>query len=158
MPERKIWQAVSEAILTEKKAMYFYQRAALRMQDPAARKVFEQLAAEEKEHAEAFFEVYQGADIPDFEDFLSLERDGSKDWLEEHGGLLDQGFDDLKALQLAMFKELELENQLRRTALSVSDPVIRAVYEVNADLTREHYQAIETEYSRLLHDVRSRNG
>jgi len=158
MSDQKIWQAVLEAIQTEKNAMYFYQRAALRMQDPAARKIFEQLAEDEKEHVDAFFEVYQGAEIPDLPDYLSRESGGSSDWMEELSGLLDGGFDDLKALQLAMLKELHLEKHLRQTAQAISDPAVRAVYEVNADSTRQHFLAIEAEYSRLTLDSRSRGG
>lgn len=128
--------------------MYFYQRAALRMHDKRAREIFLKLAEEEREHAECFLEIYQGTEIPDLTEHLQ-QQDLNSEWLLELDGLLDGGFDDVQALQLAMLKEKHLERQLRQIAGTISDPAIRTVYEVNADSTRQHFVLIEKEFQRL---------
>ena len=61
--------AVRRAIQTEKNAMDFYLRGAELMQNAEARKVFELLAREEREHAEWFHNVYPGDDIADLQEF-----------------------------------------------------------------------------------------
>ena len=148
MSDERIWNAVVEAIKTERSAMYFYQRAAFRMRDKRARQIFLKLAEEEREHAECFLEIYQGTDIPDLTEHLQ-EQDLTSEWLLELDGLLDGEFDDVQALQLAMLKEKHLERQLRQIAGTISDPAIRTVYEVNADSTRQHFVLIEKEFQRL---------
>jgi rubrerythrin len=148
MSNLPIWDAVVDAIRTERNAMYFYQRASLRMRDSRAREIFKKLAAEEREHAEVFFDIYRGADIPNLAEHLS-GPDNESDWLSELEGLLDGGFNDVQALQLAMVKEKHLERHLRRIAGQISDLVVRNVYEANAESTRQHYLLIETEYKRL---------
>jgi len=148
MSDKRIWNAVIDAIKTERDAMYFYQRAALRMRDKQARKTFLRLANDEREHAESFLEIYQGDQIPDLAERLQ-DQDHDSEWMLELEGLLDSGFDDIQALQLAMLKERHLERQLRKLAATIDDPMIRNVYQVNADSTRQHYGIIETEYKRL---------
>jgi len=148
MSDKRIWNAVIDAIKTERDAMYFYQRAALRMRDKQARKTFLRLANDEREHAESFLEIYQGDQIPDLAEHLQ-DQDHDSEWMLELEGLLDSGFDDIQALQLAMLKERHLERQLRKLAATIDDPMIRNVYQVNADSTRQHYGIIETEYKRL---------
>jgi len=148
MSEQRIWSAVVDAIKAERNAMYFYQRAALRMHDKRARAIFLKLAEDERDHAECFLEIYQGAEIPDLTEQLQ-GQDTDSEWMLELEGLLDGGFDDVQALQLAMLKEKHLERQLRQVAGTISDPAIRTVYEVNADSTRQHFVLIETEYQRL---------
>jgi len=148
LQDAQLWAAILEAIRTEKQAMYFYQRAALRMQDPAARKIFERLAAEEREHLDCFFEIYRGAEIPDLSAFLDNTED-ARNWLNELDSLCSANFSDCDALRLAMLKELNLERELRETAVLIADPAARTVYEVNADSTRQHYLAIRDELRRL---------
>jgi len=146
--DQRILDAVISAIMTERQAMMFYRRAALRMQDKRAREIFEQLAREELEHAKYFLDIYQGDSIPGLAEQL-LEDGSESEWMLELAGLLDGGFDDAQALQLAMLKEKHLERQLRHVAGSISDPAIRNVYEVNAESTRQHFIQIEEEYKRL---------
>jgi rubrerythrin len=148
MSDLPIRDAVVDAIRTVRNAMYFYQRAALRMSDKRARAVFEKLAADEREHAASFFAIYRGTAIPDIADQLSGNARESE-WLNELEGLLDGSFDDIQALQLAMLKEQHLEQHLRQIAGKINDLAVRNVYEANAESTREHFKLIEVEYKRL---------
>ena len=84
--------AVRRAIQTEKNAMDFYQRGAEMMKNAEARKVFQLLAREEREHAEWFYNVYPGDDIADLDEFIKIE-DISDDMYEyQHipGVLIDR--------------------------------------------------------------------
>lgn len=142
--------ALRRSIQTEKNAMDFYARGAAQMKNAAARKVFELLAREEREHANWFHNVYPGDDIPDLEAFLNAGPAADSDWLRdlEKVGVAD--LDERKAMALAMEKEQKLAAHLRELAKKVEDPQVRAVFEQNAKSTDNHYQLIESEYARLM--------
>jgi rubrerythrin len=143
-------EAVRRSIQTEKNAMDFYLRGASRMKYAEARKVFELLAREEREHAHWFHEVYPGDDIPDLEAFLDAGPAVDSDWLQELEKVNTAGFDERKAMALAMEKERKLAEHLRELAAKIENPEVRAVYEQNARSTDHHYQVIESEYARLM--------
>lgn len=142
--------AVRRAIQTEKNAMDFYQRGAEMMQNAEARKVFELLAREEREHAEWFYNVYPGDDISDLQTFLSTGADQDSDWMKELKQVKAGDFNERKAMELAMAKEKNLAEHLRTLAAKIDNPEVRAVFEQNATSTDHHYQIIESEYARLM--------
>ena len=142
--------AVRRAMQTEKNAMDFYKRGAEMMENAEAKKVFELLAREEGEHAEWFYNVYPGDDIPDLQEFLKAGVDQSSDWMAELKEVQAANFDERKAMELAMEKEKNLAQHLRALAAKIEDPEIRKVFEQNATSTDHHYQIIESEYARLM--------
>ena len=73
MDRNELQQAIKAAIQTEKDAMDYYKYGAERMADDKARATFELLAREEHQHAESFFRIYSGADIPSFDAFMAEE-------------------------------------------------------------------------------------
>ena len=143
-------EAVRRSIQTEKNAMDFYVRGAAQMKNADARKVFELLAREEREHAHWFHNVYAGDDIPDIEAFLNSGPAIDSDWLKdlEKAGIAN--LDERKALELAMEKEKKLAEHLRAMAAQIDNPEVKAVFEQNARSTDNHYQLIESEYARLM--------
>ncbi len=143
-------EAVRRAIQTEKNAMDFYLRGAEMMKNVEAKKVFALLAREESEHAEWFHNVYPGDDIADLQEFLSAGVDQSSEWLKELKQVDTTGFDERKAMELAMQKEKSLAEHLRATAAKIDNPEVRKVFEQNATSTDHHYQIIESEYARLM--------
>lgn len=143
-------EAIKRAIQTEKNAMDFYQRASGHMKKEEARKTFELLSKEEREHAEWFWKIYPGNDIPDFDAFMAASPDRQSDWLSELEKLILPDFDERKAMELAMDKELKLEKSLRQMAEKMEDAEIRRVYLANAESTHHHYELIESEYARLM--------
>ena len=140
--------AIKRSILTEKSAMDFYTICANHMKNEEAKKTFELLAREEREHAESFFKIYEGDDIGTFDDFMKTETDS--DWLNESEKAALPNMDERKAMEFAMEKEKQLEQHLRAMAEKVEDPEIKAVYEANAKSTKNHYILIESEYARLM--------
>lgn len=146
----EVKDAVRRAMQTEKNAMEFYQRGAELMQNAEAKKVFELLAREEREHAEWFYNVYPGDDIANLQDFLNAGTDKDSEWLKELDQVKTEGFDERKAMELAMEKEKNLATHLRALAEKIDNPDVRKVFEDNAKSTDHHYQIIESEYARLM--------
>ena len=141
--------AVRRAMQTEKNAMEFYQRGAEMMKNAEAKKVFELLAREEREHAEWFYNVYEGDDI-DLEQFMAADADKDSDWMKELNQVKGSDFNERKAMELAMEKEKNLAEHLRALAGKIESPEVRKVFEENAKSTDHHYQIIESEYARLM--------
>ena len=145
-----IQEAIKRSIQTEKNAMNFYQLGAQKMNNPAARRTFELLAKEEREHAAHFYKIYPGADIPSIDAFLDSPPDNSSSWISTISRLISADFSEQKALELAMEREKNLEEVLLELAAKIDAPEIKAVYELNAKETHQHYQLIESEYAHLM--------
>ena len=143
-------EAVRRSIQTEKNAMDFYVRSASQMKNAQARKVFELLASEEREHANWFYNIYTGEDIPDLEAFLNAGPAVDSDWLKDLEKIGVATLDERKAMELAMEKERKLADHLRSMAARIADPAVRKVFDDNARSTDNHYQLIESEYARLM--------
>jgi rubrerythrin len=145
-----VQEAVKRSIQTEKNAMNFYQVGAKQMKDSAARRTFEVLAKEEREHAGQFYRIYDGNDIPSLDVFLDAPPDNESSWMASISRLVDEDFTEQKALELAMEREQNLEQALLETAAKFDDAGVRAVYELNAKETHNHYLMIESEYARVM--------
>jgi rubrerythrin len=142
--------ALKRSIQTEKNARDFYRLGAGHMKDPEARKTFELLAREEAEHARWFYDIYEGGDMPDFDTFMDQAPDTDSDWLNDLEKQQLEGLTERKAMELAMEKELRLEEALRQLAGRIDDPKVREVFLRNAQSTHQHYELIESEYARLM--------
>ena len=145
-----IQEAVKNSIQTEKNAMNFYQLGAKVMKDTAARRVFEILAKEEREHAAHFYKIYDGSDIPSLEEFLDAPPDEESSWIMMISRLIIEDFSEQKAMEVAMDREKKLEVALLEMATLVDNYQVKVVYELNAKETRHHYEMIESEYARLM--------
>jgi len=145
-----VQEAIKRSIQTEKNAMNFYQLGAKQMKDADARRIFELLAGEEREHAAQFYKIYKGTDIPSLDAFLDALVDNESSWIITITRSISADFTEKKAMELAMEKEKNLEESLRVTASKIDDPEIKAVYELNANETHHHYEMIESEYARLM--------
>lgn len=148
-----VQEAVRRSIQTEKNAMDFYRLAAMEMKDADARRVFEILSGEERDHAGTFYRIYTGDDIPSLEAYLGRPPLYESDWLSALGRIIGAGFNERKALELAMQKEQQLEEHLTRMAGQIADPSVREVFELNARSTHNHYLMIESEYARVMRMV-----
>lgn len=145
-----IQDAVKRSIRTAKNAVYFYSLGAKMMQDQAAKELFEQLARDEREHAEHLYGAYQGTDIPSLETYLNTPPDHEAIWYASISRLVENNFSEQKAMELAMKRERHLEKTLLENASKVSDPEVRAILELNARKTRDHYLLIESDYARMM--------
>jgi len=148
-----VQEAVKRSIQTEKNAMNFYQVGAQQMNDTEARRTFELLAREEREHAGHFYRIYQGNDIPSLDAFLDAPPDNESSWMASISRIMGKDFTEQKAMELAMEREQNLEQTLLETAARFDDAGVRAVYELNARETHNHYLMIESEYARLMRMV-----
>jgi rubrerythrin len=145
-----IQKAIKDSIQTEKDAMDFYKYGAERMAEEKARSTFELLAREEYQHAESFYKIYQGDDIPSFQDFMNEPPKTSSAWWQALQNLLVQDFDERKALELAIEQEDALEKSLRAMAARIDDPAIASVYLANANSTHHHLEVCEEDYKAMF--------
>ena len=145
-----VQEAIKRSIQTEKNAMNFYQLGAEKMKDAAARAAFIVLAREEREHAGHFYAIYKGSDIPSLDAFLDTPPDNESSWMSSISRLIATDFSEKSAMELAMEREKNLEETLLETASKVSDTEVKAVYELNAKETHNHYLTIESEYARIM--------
>ncbi len=152
MNEAEVKQALARSVQTEKNAMNFYQIASKQMKNKDAIRTFELLAREEREHAKHFFDKCLCPDLlpASFDAFIEEPPERSSEWLSDLDKALLEGFDDRKAMELAMEKEKRLAESLREMAAKISDPDVRAIFEENAVSTEHHYALIESEYARLM--------
>jgi rubrerythrin len=120
------------------------------MKNSRARKTFEVLAAEELDHARWFYDIYEGPDIPDFDAFMAVAPDKDADWLTDLEKEMMEELDERKAMELAMDKELKLEEALRELAKKMPDGTVAEVYLKNAESTHMHFELIESEYAHLM--------
>lgn len=145
-----IHKALLDAAQTEKDAMDFYKYGAERMAEDKARQTFEILAREEYQHAESFYRIYPGDDIPSFQEFMNAPPNTTSDWWQGLQSLLMQDFDERKALELAIEQEEALEKSLRDMAAKIDDPEIAKVYLANATSTHNHLELVEEDYKGMF--------
>lgn len=145
-----VQKAIKDSIQTEKDAMDFYKYGAERMAEDKARQTFEMLAREEYQHAESFYKIYTGGDIPSFQEFMNAPPNTSSSWWKNLQGLLVQDFDERKALELAIEQEEALEKSLREMASRIDNPDISRVYLANASSTHNHLELVEEDYRAMF--------
>ncbi|MGW8313139.1 MAG: ferritin-like domain-containing protein [Desulfuromonadales bacterium] len=148
--EPKLLEAIKLAIQTEKDVMDFYLKAAALTNNDRGRKVFEQLAKEEREHAGHFFKIYTGTDLGSFEEFMAQPPKANHAMLVQLQKALDENVHERKAMELAMQEEEDLVKSLRLAASRIVDPSVRAVFDRMAEETETHYAIIESEYAHMM--------
>jgi len=150
MDKIELQQAIRASMQTEKDAMDYYRYGAERMAEEKACATFELLAREEYQHAESFYHIYTGQDIPSFEAFMNAPPDTTSPWWKTLQQFLLQDFDERKALEHAIEQEEALEKELRAMAARISDPEVARVYLANASSTHHHLEVIEEEYRAMF--------
>jgi len=120
------------------------------MMEDKAQRTFEILAREEYQHAESFYRIYPGDDIPPFQELMNAPPNTASDWWQGLQKLLMQDFDERKALELAIEQEDALEKELREMAARIDDPEIAKVYLANASSTHNHLELVEEDYKAMF--------
>jgi len=151
MPQEfNMQEALRLAIQTEKDVMDFYNKAAAMTGNERGRKVFEQLAREESDHAGHFFHLYTGQDLGSFAEFMARPARMEQVMLRELEKALNENIHERRAMEIALKEEEDLAKQLRLTAEKIVDPQVRSVFERMAKETEHHFALIESEYARLM--------
>jgi len=151
MPQEfNMQEAIKMAIQTEKNVMDFYLRAAEISENERAKKVFETLASEEREHANSFFALYSGKDLGSFDDFIASEPDIETTIIHKLEKALGDQVHERKAMEFALQEEEDLARHLEMTAEKIVDPAVRAVFNKMVVETRNHYAIIESEYAYIM--------
>lgn len=151
MPQEfNMQEALKLAIQTEKNVMDFYLKAADVTENVRAKKVFQTLAMEEREHASHFFHLYTGGGLGSFEEFMARPAKSDSAMLRQLEKALDTKTHERKAMEIALKEEDDLAKNLTQTAANIVDPGVRAVFERMAKETKDHYAIIESEYAHLM--------
>ena len=151
MPQEfNMQEAIRLAIQTEKDVMDFYNKAAALTKNERGRKVFEQLAREEREHAGHFFHIYPGKDLGSFDEFMARPPRIEQVMLRQLEKALGENVHERKAMEIALKEEEDLAKHLRMTADRIVDPQVRGVFERMAKETEVHYAIVESEYAHLM--------
>lgn len=151
MPQEfSMQQALKLAIETEKAVMCFYEQAAKVSKNARARKVFETLADEEREHAGHFFKLYKGEDLGSFEDYMAKSPDFESAMLHNLKKEISSDLSERKAMEIALREEEDLARNLAMTAERIVDPMVRTVFDRMVKETENHYAVIESEYAHLM--------
>ena len=148
MQNKELEQALRKMLRAELDAMHYYQQASKHIKDKGANYHFNLLAQEELEHARAFYAVYPGDDLPDFDTLV--KNSSVQQALKTIDPQLHGRLNERTALQLAMQLEEEVANSLKRMLIEVTSPAARAVIEENIDSTLGHYELIKEDYQRLF--------
>ena len=143
-------EAIKLAIQTEKDVMDFYLKAAALTNNERGKKVFEQLAKEEREHASHFFKIYTGSDLGNFEEFMAKPAKADHAMLKQLEKALDENVHERRAMELALKEEEDLAKNLRMTASRIVDPSVRAVFDRMREETEHHFAIIESEYAHMM--------
>lgn len=151
MPQEfNMQEALRLAIQTEKDVMDFYKKAASLTSNERGRKVFEQLAKEEFEHAGHFYQIYPGQDLGSFDEFMARPPRIELVMLRQLEKDLDDKVTDRKAMEMALKEEEDLARHLHLTAGKIVDSQVRGVFERMAKETENHYAIIESEYAHMM--------
>jgi rubrerythrin len=151
MPQEfNMQEALRLAIQTEKDVMDFYLKAAALTKNERGRKVFEQLAREEREHAGHFYNIYSGTDLGTFDEFMAKPARNDQVMLRQLEKALDENVHERKAMEIALKEEEDLAKHLHITASKIVDPQVRGVFERMAKETENHFAIVESEYAHLM--------
>lgn len=148
--EMKHQEALKIAVETEKGLICFYRRAAEMVADEGAKAFFNRLAAEKEEQASQFFRYYKGSDLGTLDDFVNSVCSFNAAAMKELNGLSDRSIKERRAREIAMEKELNLEQTLLSKSKQIIDPGVRAIFEKMAKASQHHYQIVESEYARMM--------
>ena len=120
---------------------------AIRSYYAKAKKVFELLAREEREHVGHVFPLYQGKDLGTLEEFISSPPHPDTVMIKELEKALKEDLHESKAMELALREEEDLAKNLRMTAAKIVDPAVKRVFDRLAKETEDHFALIESEYA-----------
>jgi Fur family ferric uptake transcriptional regulator len=152
--------ALRIAIATERSGLEFYTRGAGLVRNARARRVFESLAAEEKEHLstlEARYEELRAED-PELESYPTfLYFKGASDELFAEGAeRLRKVVDDREALMIGIRCERASHRFFKRYGGRFEDSEGKRIFLEFADEEREHLQLLIREYRALVGQDRPR--
>lgn len=147
--------ALRVAIATERSGLAFYARASKLAKDPRGRKVFEQLAAEEREHLgtlEARYKTLVAAEPgleeePPFLFFRSASKGLFAAGVDELGA---EGVDDKQALRIGIRCERESHRFFKQYGERLEESEGKRIFLEFADEERDHFDLLVREFRALV--------
>ena len=159
----KLADSLMQAIKAERDGNSFYGMAAATSQDPKAKEIFAQLAAEELDHMQFLSRQYDSilkTGKPDPNAKLGQRHDlsGISPIFSENikTRIKDAHF-EMSALSIGIQLEVEAQNFYRARATEAEDQGIRDFFLELADWEAGHYQALLQQHEALKEDYWSEN-
>ena len=145
-------EAIETAITIENRSLCFYRAVLSKVSDSNARRVFELLLEEEKQHLNQLCDLYQGSKE-------KLDAILNKDSLCEDpfycalSDSIDSDSLEIDALEVALREEQACVRNYSRFVETIREPSIHDMFSRILCETRNHCEMIEDEYMRLMHMV-----
>lgn len=159
----KLAENLMQAIKAERDGHSFYSMAASACQDPKARDVFSQLAAEELDHMQFLSRHYDSilkSGKPDPAAKLGPRHDlGGLSPIFSEGikSRIQDAHFEMSALSIGIQLEVDAQNFYRKCAGEAESPAIRGFFNELADWEAGHYQALLQQHEALKEDYWSAN-
>lgn len=159
----KLADNLMQAIRAERDGNSFYGMAAATSQDPKAKEVFAQLAAEELDHMQFLSRHYDAilkTGKPDPSAKLGPRHDlsgMSPIFSENIKTRIQDAHFEMSALSIGIQLEVEAQNFYRNCAAQADEPVMRGFFNELAEWESGHYQALLRQHVELKEDYWSSN-
>ena len=160
----KLADGLLRAIKAERDGHGFYTMAASSSQDPKARRIFAQLAAEELDHVHFLTRHYESVlktGRPDHDARLGPRADltGMSPIFSEHiKTRIGQAHLEMSALSIGIQLELDAFKFYRSQAEVSDDPLVKEFYLELAEWETSHYQALLKQHEELKEDYWAASG
>ncbi len=157
-------QGLKDAFLAEVEGEHFYRMAAATTADPKGRQVFEQLAAEERQHQQFLRSQYDALlRSGELDETLELGSPGPMDGESPifsdalRARMADAHF-EMTALSVGAQLELAAEQHYRAAAKSANLSFVKRFFEELANWEARHYEALHKQLELLREDYWQASG
>lgn len=161
---KKLAEGLKRAYLAEVEGEHFYRMAAATTSDPKGREIFDQLAAEERQHQDLLRHQYDAlTDTGSLDETVKL---GQAKALDEKSPIfsdalrarLGDAHFEMTALSVGAQLELSSEKFYRAEASKTDIPFMKRFYQDLADWEANHYAALNRQQESLREDYWQANG
>ncbi|MFH1420035.1 MAG: ferritin family protein [Planctomycetota bacterium] len=162
--QTRLAEGLLKALQAERDGHSFYNMAATSSQDPKAREIFAQLAAEELDHMGFLARHYESVlktGRPDSSANLGSRAALSGAWpifSEAIKTRLKDAHFEMSALSIGIQLELDAQKSYRELAGRTDEPVVKKFLLELADWEAGHYQALLQQQESLKEDYWTENG
>ncbi|ADL07004.1 DUF892 family protein [Thermosediminibacter oceani] len=149
-------EALEKALNFEKEGFEFYKKIAAEMQNPLAKRLFESLAEQEKEHMKKIKEIYESLDFAASSNqpatAAGIEEELKKIFFELEESRRKMPLDHLEGYKLAMEMEKKGYNMYREFTQTAASESEKKFFEALMQEEKEHLNSLDNVY-RFLTDT-----
>jgi len=161
---KDLTDGLKRAFLAEVEGEHFYRMAAATTSDPQGREIFDQLAAEERQHQEFLRHQYDAlTETGSLDETARLDHSRALDakspiFSDALRARVGDAHFEMTALSVGVQLELSSEKFYRAEAAKTDIPFMKRFYEELADWEANHYAALTSQQAALREDYWQANG